>query len=261
MSQATGSNNYRASSREKEVKTERGLPLLHPPLNIGDITYSFKEKITINTAPNKHQGAGQTFNLYARGPPKEEVPQASFVKTSMPHEYRRPSDRHEQNEGVFSSHLQTNATKSFDFSKQVKRPQMTATDFYAREARKSTSQDTGEPKSRKLLEMMLKRISRLNVEDEASLSHARSFSRNAQHARTWDNKSVSMDHNKKKLNLTMTRNYDQQPPARKSSRDSQRAFVAGAGSSGTFTQKPLASTAKSKPIQIRNLRVKHVGNS
>lgn len=250
MSQGAGQ--YRANSREKEVKTDRGLPLLHPQLNIGDITYSFKEKITINTAPNKHPGA--TFSLYARGPPKEEVPQASFVKTTMPQEYRRATDRHEADVNT-SHHLQSQATKSFDFSRVSKRPQATSTDFYARDSRRSAGPENGEPKSRKLLEMMLKRMSRLNVEEEPGLPHARSFSRNTQHARTWDNKSVSMDHNKKKLNATLTRHFDPQP-ARRSSRDSQRVFPPGAGSSTAFQQKPLGSTAKSKPIQIRNLRVK-----
>lgn len=254
MSQGAG--HYRASSREKESKTDRGLPLLHPQMNIGDITYSFKEKITINTAPNKNPAA--TFSLYARGPPKEEIPQASFVKTAMPHDYRRPSERNEAE--LNTSHLQSQATKSFDFSRAGKKPQATATDFYARDSRRSTSQDTGEPKSRKLLEMMLKRMSRLNMEEDPGLPHARSFSRNAQHARTWDNKSVSLDHNKKKLNATLTRQFEPQA-ARRSSRDSQRVFPPGVGSSTAFQQKPLGSTGKSKPIQIRNLRVKHSGNS
>lgn len=252
MSQGTG--HYRASSREREAKTDRGLPLLHPQLNIGDITYSFKEKISINTAPHKQPTA--SFNLYARGNPKEEVPQATFIKTAAPHDYRRASDRHDE---PHTSYLHTQATKSFDFSRvPAKRPQATATDFYARDSRRAASQETGEPKSRKLLEMMLKRMSRLNVEEEPALAHARSFSRQAQHARTWDNKSLSLDHTKKKMNATLGRHADPQP-ARRSSRDSQRVFPPGAGSSGAFPQKPLGSTAKSKPIQIRSLRAKNGG--
>lgn len=261
------SQHYRGhlSSRDGDSKADRGLPLLHPQLNIGDITYSFKEKITINTAPNKHAGGNtQNFNIYMRGPSKDDQPPQVFAKTAPregSHEYRRPSERGEPLDAQLNPHLQSAATKSFDFSRPGKpRVQMTSTDFYSRDARKSTSQDTGEPKSRKLLEMMLKRISRLNVEDEGTLPHARSFSRNAQHSRTWDNKSVSMDHNKKKLNLTMSRNYETQNYQRKSSRDSQRAFPSGTGSSGGFQQKPLGSTAKSKPIQIRNLRMKNTGN-
>lgn len=258
LGQLAGSGLYRSNSREKESKTDRGLPLLHPQLNIGDITYSFKEKITINTAPNKN--AAPSFNLYTRGPPKEEAPQASFVKTSVPYDYRRANNRNESTDPLFSSQLQGQAAKSFDFSKPSKRPQMTATDFYSRDVRKSTSQENGEPKSRKLLEMMLKRMSKLNVEEEPSLTHARSFSRNTNPARNWENKSVSMDQNKKKLNLTMSRNYEPQN-VRRSSRESQKGLPPGTGSSGTFQQKPSGSTTKSKPIQIRSLRVKHVGNS
>lgn len=221
----------RAASREREreAKTDRALPLLHPQLNIGDITYSVKEKITINTAP--HRTAAQSFGLYARGPPREEVPQ-SFVKTAAPHDYRRASEREDL------------AAKSFDFARR--KPQATATDFYAREARRSGED---EPKSRKLLEMMLKRMSKLAVDDEPQLSHARSFSRNAAAAKTWENKSVSLDHNKKKLNATLGRQLD---TARRSSRDSQRVFAPGVAAFAPKT----ASTVKSKPITIRNLRSK-----
>lgn len=273
-----GSNYYRGTSRE--VKTDRGLPVLNPQLNIGDINYSFKEKVAINTAPNKNGGhATHNFNIYVGGSQKEDTYQHIQASSSREpkYEFRRGSERPGGISGfTHTTDLPTNAfiapghhhaTKSFDFSKPQSSTKNSTSRYatggskevYGRDVRKSTSQDT-EPKSRKLLEMMLKRISKMNIEDESPLAQSRSFARNTQHGKTWDHKSVSMETNKKKLHLTMNRQQDN-VYSRKSSRESQKAYntVGVNSSSSAFQNKPILSLNKSKPIQIRNLRAKNQG--
>lgn len=284
----TGSSSYyrgnsgsrdRDSKTERESKTDRGLPVLNPQLNIGDINYSFKEKISINTAPNKNMTAtSQNFSSYKRGP-KEELSQQMNIKPPSrdpKYDFKKPSERSGsgyrqtgENSGSGYARMHHTATKSFDFNKPQKA--FTAStaqyrtqgvnDIYAREGRKSTSNDS-EPKSRKLLELMLKRISKINTEDESPLTQARSLSKTtAQHSKNWDTKSMSMDQNKKKLHLTMTRQNEQvnQSYSRKSSRDSNKVFNAGTGSSTAFPGKAVMSLNKSKPIQIRSLRMRNQG--
>lgn len=273
-----GSNYYRGNSRE--VKTDRGLPLLNPQVNIGDITYSFKEKITINTVPNKTAGpTSQNFNIYMGSGQKDDNYQVNHTPTSRDpkYEFRRGSER----PGGVSGFTQTtdapsnafigtthhNASKSFDFARTQGPAKNSSSryaaagskEIYGRDVRKSTSHDT-EPKSRKLLEMMLKRISKMNIDDEPPLSHSRSFARNTQHGKTWDHKSVSMETNKKKLHLTMNRNPEN-AYSRKSSRESQKPVITSTGvnSSTGFQNKPILSLNKSKPIQIRNLRARNQG--
>lgn len=279
----TGSSSYyrgNSGSRDRESKTDRGLPVLNPQLNIGEISYNLKEKIAINTVPNKQLVAtSQNFGSSARGP-KEEVSQQISIKPpsrDQTYDTRKGSDiagsGYRQTGGTSGSEyarMHNTATKSFDFTKPQKSFNTSNSQYrthgvpeiYSRDGRKSTSHDV-EPKSRKLLELMLKRISKINTEDESPFAQARSFSRTTtQNGKHWDTKSVSTDQNKKKLHLTMTRQTDQpsQGYSRKSSGESNKVFNGGTGSSTAFPGKAIMSLGKSKPIQIRSVRMRTPAN-
>lgn len=301
-------NNQSNRSTSREAKpVDRGLPLLNPQLNINDITYSIKEKITINTVPNKHMGATvNNFNLYLKSPAKHSDyghPMSSSVVKPLSrdpkNDFRRATDRgatgasqqaHQHGtQGMTINYgaSKNAASRSFDFenkasphafaqtSKRFRTTQGGSTDYHTHETTAPPMSDS-EPKSRKLLEMMLKRISRLNVDDAVQAHQTVSGSgtgasfgprfmgapRPSSELRTtFENKSVSLDHNKKKLNITMSRNQDSSNQSRRNSRESGHGGTGMVQSmsnhSSALPSKVVTSNKQQKHISIRPVRMRN----
>lgn len=306
----------RSASRDSKTdRNERALPLLNPQLNIADITYSIKEKITINSAPNKNVGGTTNhFNVFVNtkppisantamfNPPSRD-PKNEFKKVAttagkpyaaMAHSTVYPDSY--LNGSASRDHAKQAATRSFDMdrnagdysgsgadqnSKKLKSPQHPSNEFYGTDPKRSVSSEV-EPKSRKLLELMLKRISKLSVdENHANLSATQPKPKQATPSLAssdqrggWDPaKSISLDQNKKKLNLTIVRgsnaggHTESREDSRRSSRESSQMQPTGTGAGSLTGQTPISSNPASKPtgigkgkqIQIRNLRVRPPG--
>lgn len=308
------SQSNRSTSRDAK---NPGLPLLNPQLNINDITYSIKEKITINTAPNKQMGnTVHNFNLYLKSPAQtrqEEHVQpmsASIVKPlsrDPKNDFRRATDRaptsSTQPTGVYGTTTgyvgasKNVASRSYDFenkpppqmfsqtSKKFKTTQGGGSmEYYSQDAR-GQSQDS-EPKSRKLLEMMLKRISRLSIDEVPNQQPAPSPANRPMQSSgsgtgssfiprfmttqrqsiemnrpTLEAKSTSMDHNKKKISITMTRNQDSSSNhSRRNSREPAQSSMMHTmtnNSSLLPTSKLVSSTKQQKHINIRPVRMRN----
>ena len=277
-------------SGSREPRAERGLPLLNPQLNINDITYSIKEKITINTAPNKKlAGTTNNFNIYINRSSREESPiqvQVPNFNASM-REKRTENHKNERPENHYtnpnragkagSSLIQTKHTisKSFDFEGQPARSSnqnyssnktYTKTPNHqienlATDLKKSPSQES-EPKSRKLLEMMLKRLSKGDTEEDSSYNNR--YSRNAAPTsgttRNWDTKSISMENNKKKnvySGKTTTEQYgtSSRPSSRERPSFANYESVSHSGTS-TYANKSIL-LKNNKQIQLKNWRIRN----
>lgn len=122
-------------------------------------------------------------------------------------------------------------------SSKFKTMQPVGAEFYGQDYNKISQLQDNEPKSKKLLEMMLKRISKLNIEAtpqpvetsdsspyQAGTTQGLRFMaaprQSIEIKPSFENKSVSMDHNKKKVHITMNRDQDSSHNSRRSSRDS-----------------------------------------
>ncbi len=280
-SNAASTSSHKSASRERDSRHERGLPLLNPQLNINDITYSIKEKITISTAPNKKlAGTTNNFNIYINRSSREEspvqVPVPSFSSTLK--EPRRP-DREQfavpsppaqfkQKPAGQPANPRDSITKSFDLEKNSthtsqfyqtgKKFKTTMNpDTLNQDLKKSPSVEA-EPKSRKLLEMMLKRLSKIETEEDPSFGGGRSRQTPSQKA--WENKSISMEQNKKKPVYTLPPDNNYATASRPSSRERpvypNYETISQSGTSGQTGSKAIV-LKNNKQIQIKNWRIRN----
>lgn len=280
VSNAGSTSSHKSASRERDSRQERGLPLLNPQLNINDITYSIKEKITISTAPNKKlAGTTNNFNIYINRSSREDspvqAPAPSFSSTLK--EPRRPEREQfaapnppapfKSKPTVQTAHTKDSITKSFDLEKNASntsqfyqtgkkfKTTMNA-DSLNQELKKSPSVDV-EPKSRKLLEMMLKRLSKIETEEEPSHGGR---SRQTPSQKAWENKSISMEHNKKKPVYTLPPENNYGPGSRPSSRErtgyANYESVSQSGASGQTGSKAIV-LKNNKQVQIKNWRIRN----
>jgi hypothetical protein len=130
-------------------------------------------------------------------------------------------------------------------------------DTLTQELKKSPSVDT-EPKSRKLLEMMLKRLSKIETEDEPSYGGGQS--RQTPSHKAWDNKSISTEQNKKKPVYTLPPDNNYATGSRPSSRErpaySNYEAISQSGASSQTGNKAIV-LKNNKQIQIKNWRIRN----
>lgn len=276
VSQAGSTSSQRSASRDREGRPERGLPLLNPQLNINDITYSIKEKITISTAPNKKlAGTTNNFNIYINRSSREDSPAQPLAPSfsSTLKEPRRP-DREQlmappaqpkpkpagsgapgRDSATKSFDLEKNATQASQFYQTGKKFKTTLNaDALQQELKKSPSVDA-EPKSRKLLEMMLKRLSKIETEDEPSYG---TRSRQTPSHKAWDNKSGSTEQHRKKPVYTLPpdNHFGSRPSSRERPAYAHFEALSHSGASGQTGAKAIV-LKNNKQIQIKNWRVRN----
>ena len=279
-SQAGSASSQRSGSREG--RPERGLPQLNPQLHINDITYSIKEKITISTAPNKKlAGTTNNFNIYINRSSREDspahAPPTSFSSTLK--DPRRPDRDRDRDPVAGPRHRPAGgpgapardpardpASKSFDLEKtatqqsafqQTGKKYRTAqqpSDALQQELKKSPSVDA-EPKSRKLLEMMLKRLSRIEAEEEPSLGGR---PRQTPSHKAWDHQSLSTEQHRKKpvYSLPPDHNFASRPSSREKPAYAHFDTLSHSGASGHTGAKAIV-LKNNKQIQIKNWRVRN----
>lgn len=280
-----GSHSGRSfSNASKPERHDRGLPTLNPSLDIKDINYHIHEKITINTAPNKAQINNTTnnynnINLIFKDSPAMKEPWESKLgvkrpgsrdphpTTSTGRTTQGQRDRPTGHQMYHPNTAKVNQSHTFDFErlaggslKKAKAAASNQSGIYQTEEpreKRSGSQEE-EPRSKKLLEMMLKRLSRQGerLPSTGTAGEQAELPRGEQGQR----KSHSTDRNKKKvatasLNQTM-KLQESVSQSRKSSRDSS-SLQPNWTTNNTYVQDRSISLNKNKNIQIRNIKIRN----